>query len=57
MCMNVFVERVIYEFEVDFKKSFIWRSRLSPPGENSHIKGAGMLVVSLRMFWAKHPYL
>ena len=55
-CMNVFVERAIYEFEVDFKKSFNWRSRLSPRG-NFHIKGAGMLVVSLRVFWANHHYL
>ena len=55
-CMNVFVERAIYEFEVDFKKSFNWRSRLSPRGD-SHIKGAGMLVVSLRVFWANHHYL
>ena len=55
-CMNLFGERVIYEFEVDFKKSFNWRSRLSPRGD-SHIKGAGMLVVSLRVFWANHHYL
>ena len=27
--MNIEKEKVIYEFEVDFKKSFIWRSILS----------------------------
>ena len=27
--MNIEKERVIYEFEVDFKKSFIWHSNLS----------------------------
>ena len=27
--MNTEKERVIYEFEVDFKKSFIWRSNQS----------------------------
>ena len=40
-CMNVFVERAIYEFEVDFKKSFNWRSRLSPPGELPYKRGGG----------------
>ena len=27
--MNTEKEKVIYEFEVDFKKSFIWHSNLS----------------------------
>ena len=26
-------------------------------GGGSHMKGVGMLVISLRVFWAKHHYL
>ena len=52
--MNTEKEKVIYEFEVDFKKSFIWRSNLSNDDIISYRPGLKTLPsVENEIFWSE----